>query len=64
MEKMREADFTVSSMHGDMLQKERDEIMKEFRSGQPGADNDRGVGARYRRAAGVAGQQLRPAEQS
>ena len=33
-EKMREANFTVSSMHGDMPQKERDAIMKEFRSGQ------------------------------
>jgi len=32
-EKMREANFTVSSMHGDMPQKERTEIMKEFRSG-------------------------------
>uniref|UniRef100_A0AAR2JRQ7 RNA helicase n=1 Tax=Pygocentrus nattereri TaxID=42514 RepID=A0AAR2JRQ7_PYGNA len=32
-EKMREANFTVSSMHGDMPQKERDSIMKEFRSG-------------------------------
>lgn len=32
-EKMREANFTVSSMHGDMPQKERDTIMKEFRSG-------------------------------
>ena len=32
-EKMREANFTVSSMHGDMLQKEREAIMKEFRSG-------------------------------
>ena len=31
---MREANFTVSSMHGDMPQKERDAIMKEFRSGQ------------------------------
>ena len=30
-EKMREANFTVSSMHGDMPQKERDAIMKEFR---------------------------------
>lgn len=30
---MREANFTVSSMHGDMPQKERDTIMKEFRSG-------------------------------
>ncbi|KAJ3337285.1 Eukaryotic initiation factor 4A-III [Gonapodya sp. JEL0774] len=29
--KMREANFTVSSMHGDMPQKERDAIMNEFR---------------------------------
>jgi ATP-dependent RNA helicase len=32
-EKMRESNFTVSSMHGDMPQKERDAIMEEFRSG-------------------------------
>lgn len=32
-EKMREANFTVSSMHGDMPQKERDAIMNEFRQG-------------------------------
>jgi len=32
-EKMRENNFTVSSMHGDMPQKERDAIMGEFRSG-------------------------------
>mmetsp|Transcript_1536 Transcript_1536/g.4850 ORF Transcript_1536/g.4850 Transcript_1536/m.4850 type:complete len:412 (-) Transcript_1536:171-1406(-) len=32
-EKMRQANFTVSAMHGDMPQKERDEIMVEFRSG-------------------------------
>jgi len=31
--KMRERDFTVSAMHGEMDQKERDGIMKEFRSG-------------------------------
>jgi len=31
---MRESNFTVSSMHGDMPQKERDVIMKEFRAGQ------------------------------
>lgn len=31
--KMREANFTVSAMHGDMPQKERDSIMEEFRSG-------------------------------
>lgn len=30
---MREANFTVSAMHGDMPQKERTEIMKEFRGG-------------------------------
>lgn len=32
--KMIEANFTVSSMHADMDQKQRDQIMKEFRSGQ------------------------------
>merc|ERR1711939_403564 len=32
-EKMREANFTVSSMHGEMPQKERDTIMGEFRAG-------------------------------
>lgn len=32
-DKMMERDFTVSSMHGDMDQKERDVIMREFRSG-------------------------------
>jgi len=32
-EAMHERDFTVSSMHGDMDQTERDVIMKEFRSG-------------------------------
>uniref|UniRef100_A0A668AH44 RNA helicase n=1 Tax=Myripristis murdjan TaxID=586833 RepID=A0A668AH44_9TELE len=31
--KMQEKDFTVSAMHGDMEQKERNVIMKEFRSG-------------------------------
>ncbi|KAG1700080.1 Eukaryotic initiation factor 4A-III [Nymphon striatum] len=33
-EKMREANFTVSAMHGDMPQKEREAIMKDFRSAQ------------------------------
>jgi ATP-dependent RNA helicase len=33
-DKMREANFTVRSMHGDMPQKERDEIMADFRSGK------------------------------
>jgi len=32
-EKMHQRDFTVSAMHGDMDQKERDIIMREFRSG-------------------------------
>ncbi|KAL1437811.1 hypothetical protein MTO96_048511 [Rhipicephalus appendiculatus] len=32
-EKMHERDFTVSALHGDMGQKERDVIMREFRSG-------------------------------
>jgi len=32
--KMREANFTVSSMHGDMPQKERDSIMTDFRAGK------------------------------
>ncbi|KZO98104.1 DEAD-domain-containing protein [Calocera viscosa TUFC12733] len=32
-EKMRAANFTVSSMHGEMAQKERDAIMQDFRSG-------------------------------
>ncbi|KAJ2959971.1 hypothetical protein NQZ79_g4608 [Umbelopsis isabellina] len=32
-EKMRESNFTVSSMHGEMPQKERDAIMQEFRQG-------------------------------
>merc|ERR1712232_1357245 len=32
-EKMQSRDFTVSAMHGDMDQRERELIMKEFRSG-------------------------------
>ena len=32
-EKMHARDFTVSAMHGDMDQKERDVIMREFRRG-------------------------------
>uniref|UniRef100_T1JDI0 RNA helicase n=1 Tax=Strigamia maritima TaxID=126957 RepID=T1JDI0_STRMM len=32
-EKMNQREFTVSAMHGDMDQKERDVIMREFRSG-------------------------------
>jgi len=33
-QKMREQNFTVAAMHGDMPQKERDEIMKKFRGGE------------------------------
>jgi len=32
-DKMKQHDFTVSAMHGDMYQKERELIMREFRSG-------------------------------
>ncbi|KAL6547658.1 hypothetical protein OROHE_009363 [Orobanche hederae] len=32
--KMRENNFTISSMHGDMPQRERDAIMEEFRRGE------------------------------
>lgn len=32
-EKMRDSNFTVSFMHGDMPQKERDAVMAGFRSG-------------------------------
>ncbi|EGG21601.1 DEAD/DEAH box helicase domain-containing protein [Cavenderia fasciculata] len=32
--KMREANFTVASLHGDMDQKEREEIIRSFRSGE------------------------------
>jgi len=32
-DQMKQRDFTVSAMHGDMDQKDRDVIMKEFRSG-------------------------------
>jgi len=33
-DKMRKANFTVASMHGDMPQNEREEIMESFRSGE------------------------------
>ncbi|CAD5231592.1 unnamed protein product [Bursaphelenchus xylophilus] len=33
-EKMREANFTVSCIHSDMEQKEREEVMKQFRAGE------------------------------
>ncbi|OWK14285.1 hypothetical protein Celaphus_00001543, partial [Cervus elaphus hippelaphus] len=52
-EKMREANFTVSSMHGDMPQKERESIMKEFRSGA------RWVGCALCSCARATGQHLR-----
>ncbi|KAG5449378.1 hypothetical protein CRM22_004948 [Opisthorchis felineus] len=33
-EKMRKNNFTVASMHGDMVQREREEIMRDFRAGE------------------------------
>ncbi|KAH7730518.1 ATP-dependent RNA helicase fal-1 [Aphelenchoides avenae] len=33
-DKLREANFTVAAMHADMEQKDRDEIMKQFRAGE------------------------------
>lgn len=33
-EKMRKNNFTVTVMHGDMVQREREEIMKNFRSSE------------------------------
>lgn len=33
-EKMRKANFTVAAMHGDMSQRERDQIMQQFRAGK------------------------------
>ena len=33
-DKMRGANFTVAAMHGDMSQKERDQIMQQFRGGK------------------------------
>ncbi len=33
-DKMKSANFTVAAMHGDMPQKERDQIMNQFRSGK------------------------------
>jgi len=33
-DKMKHANFTVAAMHGDMSQKERDQIMQQFRAGK------------------------------
>jgi len=33
-QKMRDSNFTIAAMHGDMSQKERDTVMQQFRSGQ------------------------------
>jgi ATP-dependent RNA helicase len=38
---MREANFTVSAMHGEMVQKERDAIMAEFRGGSRSVIDER-----------------------
>jgi ATP-dependent RNA helicase len=74
-EKMRGANFTVSSMHGEMVQKERDAIMTEFRGGtrygleyrtddcshflQPSFDHHRRLGPWYRCPASLPRDQLR-----
>lgn len=68
-EKMREANFTVSSMHGDMPQQERESIMSEFRQGaryvSPFANNEQSchhyhgcVGPWYRCPASFPGHKL------
>merc|ERR1711865_90805 len=62
-EKMTGRDFTVSCMHGDMDQKEREVIMREFRSGSSRVLITTDLLARYRRAAGFSRHQLRPAFQ-
>merc|ERR1712137_1417031 len=33
-QKMRAANFPIASIHGDMLQKERDSVMEDFRQGK------------------------------
>jgi ATP-dependent RNA helicase len=38
-DKMRKANFTVSSMHGEMPQSEREEIMQSFRKGDRFVNN-------------------------
>ena len=45
-EKMRKENFTVSNMHGDMKQQERDAIMKEFRGGERWAVKSHGCHVR------------------
>ena len=55
-DKMRQNNFTVSSMHGDMPQKERDAIMGEFRGGNSRVLISTDVWAR-----GLDVQQARPA---
>ena len=42
-EKMRQNNFTVSAMHGDMPQKERDAIMAEFKCAEGFVEDLRGV---------------------
>ncbi|KAF9422836.1 hypothetical protein HW555_001620 [Spodoptera exigua] len=62
-QKMIEVNFTVCSMHGDMPQRERDEIMKMFRSGQSRVLITTDVWARGIDVQQVSGHQLRPAQQ-
>ncbi|KAE8278814.1 Eukaryotic initiation factor 4A-I [Larimichthys crocea] len=63
-EKMHARDFTVSALHGDMDQKERDLIMREFRSGSSRVLITTDLLARGIDVQQVSpGHQLRPADQ-
>merc|ERR1711985_131164 len=46
-EQLHSRDFTVSALHGDMDQKERELIMKEFRSGRSGRFGRKGVAINF-----------------
>merc|ERR1712071_379335 len=61
-EKMQQRDFTVSAMHGEMEQKERDVIMRIPIGIVPCTDHDRSARSWYRCPAGFARYQLRSAQ--
>lgn len=71
--KMRERNFAVSYINGQMPQEERMQVMREFRSGKwpttnpsrclKNADLHRSPRQRYRRPSGWSGHQLRPPQQ-
>ena len=56
---MRAANFTVSAMHGEMPQKERDAIMHEFRQGASRVLITTDVWARVSMSKSIPGNQLR-----